>query len=141
MPILRTVVAATGFLAGVALHAGCSGPNAAQVSGTVTLDGQPLTTGMVSFYPDGGNGTPANGSIDASGRYSVSTGTDAGLAPGKYIAIVVATKDPPQPYDKTGAEIPPIPITPGKYSSSTTSDLRFDVKPGPNTIPLSLKSK
>jgi hypothetical protein len=118
---------------------GCSGPNAASVSGNVTLDGQPLTTGMVSFYPDG-DGAPASGSIDANGNYSLSTGTDVGLAPGKYIALVVATKDPPQPYDKTGAEIPPIPITPGKYGSTNTSDLRFDVKPGKNTIALNLVS-
>jgi hypothetical protein len=123
-----------------AVISGCSGPNAASVSGNVTLDGQPLTTGMVSFYPEGGNGTPANGQIDSSGNYSLSTGTDIGLAPGKYIAIVVATKDPPQPYDKTGAEIPPVPITPAKYGSTNTSDLRVEVKAGKNTVPLSLES-
>jgi|EndMetStandDraft_8_1072994.scaffolds.fasta_scaffold1016986_1 hypothetical protein len=122
------------------LSLGCSGPNAASVSGSVTLDGQPLTTGMVSFYPDGGNGAPASGSIDASGNYSLSTGTDVGLAPGKYVAIVVATKDPPQPYDKTGAEIPPIPITPGKYANTNTSDLHVEVKAGRNTIPLALQA-
>jgi hypothetical protein len=119
---------------------GCSGPYAASVSGTVTLDGQPLTTGNVSFYPDGGSGAPAYGQIDSSGNYSLSTGSNTGLAPGKYIAVVVATKDPPQPYDKTGAEIPPIPITPGKYGSTTTSDLHVEVNPGKNTIPLALQS-
>lgn len=128
------VILITGVLAG------CSGPNVASVSGTVTLDGQPLTTGMVSFYPDGGNGAPASGSIDSSGNYSLSTGTDVGLALGKYVAIVVATKDPPQPYDKTGAEIPPIPITPGKYASTNTSDLHVEVKAGKNTVPLALQS-
>jgi hypothetical protein len=124
----------------VVINSGCSGPNAASVSGNVTLEGQPLTTGMVSFYPEGGNGAPANGQIDSSGNYSLSTGTDSGLAPGKYIAIVVATKDPPQPYDKTGAEIPPIPITPAKYGSTTTSDLRVEVKAGKNAVPLPLQS-
>jgi hypothetical protein len=136
-----TRIAAVSVLIGAVMAAGCSGPNAASVSGNVTLDGQPLTTGMVGFYPEGGNGAPANGQIDTSGNYSVSTGTDLGLSPGKYIAIVIATKDPPQPYDKTGAEIPPIPITPGKYGNTNTSDLRFDVKAGKNTIPLALRSK
>jgi hypothetical protein len=119
--------------------AGC-GPNAARVSGTVTLDGQPLTTGNVSFHPDGDSGAPAYGQIDAQGRYSLSTGSDAGLPPGKYVAVVVATKDPPKPYDATGAEIPPIPITPAKYSQVSTSDLRVDVKSGQNDIPLALQS-
>lgn len=123
-----------------AAAAGCSGPNAASVTGTVTLDGQPLTTGNVSFYPDGGSGAPAYGQIDANGRYSLSTGTDAGLAPGKYIAVVVATKDPPQPYDATGSEVPPIPITPARYGNVQTSDLRFDVKAGNNDISLALQS-
>ena len=123
------------------LAAGCSGPNAASVTGSVTLDGQPLTTGDVSFHPDGGNGgAPAYGKIDSGGNYSLSTGTDVGLAPGKYVAVVVATKEPPQLYDKTGAEIPPIPITPGKYGSTNTSDLRIEVKAGKNTVPLALQS-
>ena len=119
--------------------AGCSGA-AATVSGTVTLDGQPLTTGNVSFHPDGAGAAPAYGQIDSSGRYSLSTGTEAGLAPGNYVAVVVATKDPPQPYDKTGAEIPPIPITPGKYGNAATSDLKVQVKPGKNDVPLALDS-
>jgi hypothetical protein len=118
---------------------GCSG-SAASVSGTVTLDGQPLTTGNVSFHPDGDTGAPAYGQIDAQGRYSLSTGTQAGLAPGAYTAVVVATKDPPQLYDKTGSEIPPIPITPAKYGSTTTSDLKVQVKPGKNDVPLALES-
>jgi hypothetical protein len=119
---------------------GCGGPNAASVSGTITLDGKPLPTANVSFYPDGGTSAPAYGQSDANGRYSLSTGTDAGLAPGKYVAVVVATKDPPQPYDKTGAEIPPIPITPHKYSDTNTSDLKVEVKAGGNNIPLALQS-
>lgn len=119
---------------------GCSGPNEASVSGTVTLDGQTLTTGNVSFYPEGSGGAPAYGQIDRQGRYSLSTGTDVGLAPGMYVAIVVATKDPPQPFDATGAEIPPIPITPAKYGTVGSSDLRVQVKAGSNDISLELQS-
>ncbi len=119
--------------------AGCSGA-AASVSGTVTLDGQPLTTGNVSFYPDGDVGAPAYGQIDAQGRYSLKTGSEAGLAPGGYTVVVLATKDPPEPYDKTGAENPPIPITPGKYGRVETSDLKVQVKAGGNDIPLALQS-
>lgn len=124
-----------------ATGAGCGGSNAASVSGAVTLDGKPLPTASVSFYPDGGDGPPAYGQSDAQGRYSLSTGSAAGLAPGKYVAVVVATKAPPKPIDKTGAEIPPIPITPAKYGDTNTSDLKVEVKAGNNTIPLALQSK
>jgi hypothetical protein len=56
------------------------------------------------------------------------------------VAVVVATKDPPQLYDKTGAEIPPIPITPAKYGNTATSDLKVEVKAGKNDVPLALQS-
>jgi hypothetical protein len=119
---------------------GCSGPNAASVSGTVTLDGQPLPGANVSFYPDGGSGAPAYGQTDAAGKYTLSTGTEAGLAPGQYVAVVVATKEPPQAYDATGAEAPPIPITPAKYGDVAKSDLKVEVKAGANEVPLALVS-
>ena len=77
----------------LALAAGCGSGNAATVSGTVRMDGQPLDTGNVSFYPEGGQGAPAYGSIDAQGRYALSTGTQSGLTPGKYVALVVANVD------------------------------------------------
>ena len=32
--------------------AGCGSPYDSSVSGTVTLDGQPLTIGTVTFFPD-----------------------------------------------------------------------------------------
>lgn len=142
--VRRSVGASWWWLGLVALSivnaTGCSGPNEANVSGSVTLDGQTLTTGNVSFYPEGSGGAPAYGQIDRQGRYSLSTGTDAGLAPGAYVAIVVATKDPPQPFDATGAEIPPIPITPAKYGTIGSSDLHVQVKAGSNDISLELQS-
>jgi hypothetical protein len=136
------LIAACGLAVSLALLAsGCFGPNTASVSGTVTLDGQPLPNGNVSFYPEGSEaGAPAYGQTDAAGRYSLSTGSDAGLAPGKYVAVVVATKEPPQLYDATGAEVPPIPITPAKYANVQTSDLRVEVKAGNNDVPLALQS-
>jgi hypothetical protein len=137
----RTMWSLTSALAAIVLAlAGCFGPHAASVTGQVTFDGQPLTSGNVSFYPDGGNGAPAYGQIDSQGKYTLSTGTDAGLEPGPYIAVVVATKEPPQPVDAQGVEIPPIPITPAKYGSVSSSDLRIEVKAGKNEIPLALQS-
>ena len=81
----------------------------------------------------------ATGSIDSHGKYVLSTGTDAGLAPGAYIARVVATDEikPTRPNDESLFK----PITPSKYGNTETSDLRFDIKAGANDIPLKLKSK
>jgi len=137
----RTLLWSTSALAATLLVlAGCFGPHAASVTGQVTFDGQPLTSGNVSFYPDGGKGAPAYGQIDAQGNYTLSTGTEAGLEPGPYIAVVVATKEPPQPVDAQGVEIPPIPITPAKYGDVASSDLRVEVKAGKNDIPLALQT-
>ncbi|HZN35118.1 MAG TPA: hypothetical protein VFB80_14920 [Pirellulaceae bacterium] len=130
-----------GVLAAISLVAGCLGGNAASVTGAVTLDGQPLTTGDVSFYPDGSPGAAAYGQINAEGKYTLSTGTAAGLSPGKYVAVVVATKPLPPPKDPYAPEVPPERITPAKYATVSTSDLHVEVKPGANDLPLSLKSK
>lgn len=137
---LTSVVFASSAIALAAALSGCSGSNAASVSGTITLDGQPLPGANVSFYPDEGANAPAYGQTDSQGRYSLSTGSESGLAPGKYVAVVVATKEPAQPYDATGAEVPPTLVTPAKYSDANKSDLKVEVKAGRNDIPLGLVS-
>src|SRR4051812_37296397 len=84
-----------GLFAALFVTLGCGGPQAARVSGTVTLDDQPLTKGSVTFNPVG-TGALASGQIDAQGRYQLRTGTDLGCAPGSYIVTVVATEPVPQ---------------------------------------------
>lgn len=121
-----------------AVTLGCGGRQAAQVSGSVTLNDKPLTTGTVSFHPADGRGAVASGSIDAQGRYAISTGTDAGLAPGAYIVTVVASEafQPPDPTAETQYRD----LAPARYSSVAESDLKVDVKPGRNDVPLVLRS-
>ncbi len=57
------------------LSGGCGGggasdqPDLARVSGTVTLDGNPLADAMVRFYPQ--NGRPSSGKTDSQGRYEL----------------------------------------------------------------------
>jgi hypothetical protein len=133
LPILGAIVVTLFTL-------GCS-PNAAQVSGTVTLDGSPLTTGTgtVTFHPASGQGAIAYGQIDAQGRYKLSTGTNAGLTPGSYVATVVASE--PIPATSPNEEIQFKSITPEKYGSTELSDLRVEVQRGANDVPLVLKSK
>ncbi len=68
---------------------GCGGGGAATapVSGTVTLDGQPLSSVMVSFMPNGG-GPAASALTDASGKYSLVTAGKKGAVLGKHTVKV-----------------------------------------------------
>ena len=115
---------------------GCSS-KLATVTGQVTLDDQPLTTGNVSFNPVG-DGPVGVGTIQPNGSYSVSTGTANGLPPGDYIVTVVATK----PVAPSPANPEPVPqlITPQKYGTRETTDLKCSVKAGSNKQDFHLRS-
>ena len=117
------------------LLSGCGSPYDATVSGNVTLDGQPLTKGSVSFHPVA-DGPVANGTIAGDGSYTVTTGTDTGLPPGDYKVTVVAT-DPPPPGDE---ETPGILLTPEKYNRVDTTPLQFTINAGGNEINLPIVS-
>lgn len=71
----RRAVVALAMLAGLGILVGCGRKpyTLADVSGRVTLDGQPLAGGVVSFQPRAaGNAAPGPGStgrLDAEGRY------------------------------------------------------------------------
>lgn len=127
------------LVAGALMAAGgCSGE--ARVSGSVTFDNQPLNTGVVSFHPVG-EGPVALGQIDDSGNYTVAVGSGAGLPPGEYVVTVVANEPLVQPKDPRMAPSPGKRITPEKYAAKEKSDLKYTVKPGSNTIDLSISSK
>jgi hypothetical protein len=117
---------------------GCSS-NLASVSGTVTLDGQPLKTGTVSFKSTG-DGALGQGTI-TNGAYQVTTGTASGLKPGDYLVTVVATEiDPPDPTKPSVVPIPRL-LAPARYGDATTSGLTAKIKAGKNdTVNFELKS-
>jgi hypothetical protein len=133
---MRRILIPLCFL--LAAFAGCGSQLGATVSGKVTLDGAPLTSGDVMFTPTG-KGPAAGGSIDSSGSYQLATGTDSGLPPGEYKVTVVATKPAP-PAAANQPPPAPIPITPPKYGRPETTDLKVTVAAGSNTIDLTLKS-
>lgn len=125
--------------AAVTLCLGCGETMPASVSGKASIDGQPLTSGKVAFHPIGA-GTIAYGTINSSGNYQLSTGTTPGIAPGEYTATVVVNGPMPD-YGPT-APVPAAPLlSPVKYASKQSSDLRFSVNQGSNTINLELKSR
>ena len=111
-----------------------------EVTGQVTIDGQPLTEGSVIFFPDssqGNSGPMAGASIDTDGNYSIKTTGKAGALPGWYtVTIQLPGQDMIMGGDETKAQVPAL------YSSPSTTPLKKEVKAGEaNTINLELKSK
>ena len=121
---------------------GC-GSGLASVSGTVTLDGQPIQggsdlRGTVTFYPRESGFLPAIGLIGENGKYELSTGTEPGAKPGSYGVAIVATRIIiPEP----GATPSGRPVTPRRYASNSESGLTAEVRAGNNTIDFPLSSK
>jgi hypothetical protein len=118
---------------------GCGGAYDATVVGMVTLDGNAVPTGSISFVPASG-GPQGYAMVEPSGSYEVFTGREAGLAPGQYNVSVVA-RESSTTLSKGGGPPPPgKPITPRWYASPATSGLTFNVEPGSNEINLELSS-
>ncbi len=71
---------------------GCGGgPDLYQVSGTVTVDGEPVEGLMVAFAPVA-EGMSGAGRTDAMGKYTITCTQGRGLPPGEYnVAIKEAT--------------------------------------------------
>lgn len=107
---------------------GCGGPdpNLGQVQGVVTLDGQPLADATVILVQ--GQGRPAAGITDATGRYQVSlTGSRQGTAPGINQVRIITERGPSETAD--GTPIPPVPERlPSRYHAQT--ELAVEVKAG-----------
>jgi hypothetical protein len=120
------------------LVTGCSSNGS--VSGTATLDGTPLKRGTVTFHPVGG-GPAAVGSI-VDGKFELAIGNDRSVPPGDYVVTVEATEEisSAQASDPKKAPAPPKRLTPEKYASKDTTDLKVNVKAGSQKVPLELKS-
>ncbi len=109
---------------------GCFGeakPPSGMVSGQVTLEGTPVTSGSVVFYStELGIGSQA--SINPDGTYTLPNK----LQVGEYAISVQGLEPVP-------GEPPPEPTkVPQKYWQATTSDLTITIVPGNTTYDISL---
>jgi hypothetical protein len=133
-----------GLIFLVALAVGCAEPmpEFGQVSGVVKARGKPLKGMVVTFMPDPtqGNNWPINATAttDDQGkyelRYSYKGEEGAGAPVGWHAVIVVDSRYSSIPQ---GQSIPPR-LFPLAYSNPTTTPLKIEVKPGKQTIDLSL---
>jgi hypothetical protein len=146
--------------------AGCgpSRPAVAPVGGRITLGGQPVTTGAITFYPV--NGRPAAGLIGPDGRYTLGTFAQGdGAIPGGHV-VVIESRTVSLPKNRpAAAPVAALPanlpddirreleagpplfapgevtwLVPEKYAAQATTPLRAEVQPGRNTIDFDIPS-
>jgi len=132
------------FLAGLILvSTGCKpGEPTGEVNGKVTLNGQAVSSGTVSFIP--ATGVPVSASIQPDGTYtvrdvplgeSIITVLDTpapGTEPGKTDKPKAGERAPAKKAEPPGGSIPP------RYSDMKTSGLRFSVEKGSNSFDIPL---
>ncbi|QDU25903.1 hypothetical protein ETAA8_09750 [Anatilimnocola aggregata] len=111
--------------------AGCSEPGEAllDVRGTVQLEQEPLTTGVVSLRAENGNETrhQPTGLIDSQGNYRLYTAGRPGAPPGFY-RVVVFANEPAIDLSKVHPGLPKS-LIPKRYNDAISSPLAFEVKP------------
>ncbi|NOY41108.1 MAG: hypothetical protein GXP26_04635 [Planctomycetes bacterium] len=134
--------------AAIALSAvlGCndSAKQDAVVQGTVTIDGELVSQGIVTFHPEG-TGPVAYGTILKDGTYALRVGRGKKndrankIYPGKYTATVAVTVSSPASQDDEGGLPKPGPrLTDAKFSDKSTSVLKYEVESGRNIINISV---
>lgn len=136
--------ALAGFAIGFAslLSATGCGNGLTSVSGTVTLDGDPIRAtndvrATVYFNPADG-GVAAYGLVDEDGRYEMYTGREEGVAPGRYDVTFNATQlvPPKEPGGTPSGRR----ISPPRYTTPASSGLSYTIEPQGATIDLALTS-
>ena len=133
------------FIGGVVFIAapGCgpSGPEMGSVTGKVTLNGQPVSKGMVTFVAIEPNRPNATGMLKSDGSYSLTTTEFGnGALVGEY-KVAVSGKDP-EAYNQVVAPGEPMKIessVPAKYENPDSSGLTAKVVTGSNTHNFDLK--
>jgi hypothetical protein len=124
--------------------AGCGGgvedqPEMGRVTGTVTLDGDPLPNAHIAFAPLGDEGGTSTATANEDGYYELNYKRDIkGAVVGKHNVRVWTVADEGDSIDEaTGRPIPkPEEVVPARYNEESTYEK--EVEPGEQTIDLEL---
>ena len=120
-----------GLIAVLVLLPGCGDgrPKRVPVSGTVLIDGKPLTSGFITFHTGGGR--PASGHIDKQGRFTLTCfDKDDGVMLGTHPISVEATETLDANHMRW--------LIPQKYNSPKTSGLEVEIKGPTNSLTIKL---
>jgi len=128
---------------------GCGGgnPNVAPVTGTVTLDGQPLADATVLFNPMGEEGSFSSGGTDANGKYELTYSADQkGAWIGQHTVIISKVEEEPggegdeeEQQEEEEEEEEEVTSEPTPFNG--TSKVLAEVKAGDNTLDFALTSE
>ena len=141
-----------GLLSACVLMAlpGCGGtasdmPDIGQVTGKVTIDGQPAANLMVTFQPQGGR--PSYATTDEAGVYELTyNGDTKGTKLGSNL-VTISTAEGEEDYGDGGStkevSLENADAIPAKYNTlaSTNDEMTVDVKSGVNEFDWDVKSK
>ncbi len=129
---------------------GCSGGSGSVTTGTVqgkvTLEGAPVTSGVLFFIGESITDT-ASAEIQSDGTYTLRYAGGFSVPVADYrVSIGAANKDAPPPDpaalmatpEKFEVKLPPVPK---KFLDPSTSGLIASVKEGQNTLDFDLKAK
>jgi hypothetical protein len=114
-----------------------------RVSGKVTFDGQPVTSGSITFAPTSGTvGKPAIGAVNADGSYTLSTyAAGDGAAIGHHKVIYTpgggseSQEQAPLPEPGQHDEAKPVEVP---FSGLVPKEAEVEVKTGSNEINIEL---
>lgn len=127
------------FLVTFVLVSGCTqGPELGDVTGTISMDGEPVENAYVTFLPMFPEGMELVGKTDSQGVFDVKYSADRnGVPPGKY-QILLSTLDDIKEESGRNRKVPE--RFPKVYVNND-SPLTFEVKPGPNDVSFDVSSK
>lgn len=92
MPTLATHLVSIGVVLGSLV--GCGDKGLVRLTGTVTLDGEPLEAATVTFMRTDGKGRPASGLTSADGAFELTSFRSGdGLPPGEYRVTISKVVD------------------------------------------------
>ena len=137
----------TGFLSLVFVLTGCSRsdlPELGTVSGTVTLNGIPLTDAIVNFTPTG-PGRPSTAVTDAEGKYTLIylQGVDGAIVGEHVVTVELVTTEamddlPDDPSEMTAEQKQSVSQMKHLPASATDGTIKKEVKAGDNPIDIEL---
>lgn len=124
---------ACGALCLVANGCGSSGPETGRVQGQVQLKGQPLSSGVVSFYAPA-SGSAATTDVSSDGTFELSTP----LPTGAY-RVSFLPPPPPETGDPSAKAPPPSVEIPQEYQTESTTPVEVTVESGVNKFSLAIE--
>jgi hypothetical protein len=127
---------------------GCGGKRTGFVTGKVTYQGRPLTSGAITFH--GEDGRTDSGAINAEGNYVVPNAPTGAVKVTVVVRVVksiapprsgpggTATKHPDEGKQPRAPAVVPV-VIPARYEDPDKSGLTFQVRAGKQTIDVPLE--